>query len=201
MIMPAADTMARYIMILIESIPAFLLVRSCKVFEMSGCRMDLNHRPEKLLSPTELRQPGLVMLSYDHLLILRDFHEIANTPGRSYVKSPRGSQAFGPARRVSDENRPLNDKRLCLFSRFWFRFRRRCHVRERSPALLHHLPSISSGQGDCPHNSCAIRNQQSRPFSEEIRFCHDKSSFWVTVRILSRSVVAPTVEGLGIPGN
>ena len=76
---------------------------------MSGCRMDLNHRPEKLLSPTELRQPGCIMLSYDHLLILRDFHENANTPGRSYVKSPRGSQAFGPARRVSDENRPLSD--------------------------------------------------------------------------------------------
>ena len=83
MIMPTADTTARYIIILTRSISAFLLVRSCKVFEMSGCRMDLNHRPEKLLSPTELRQPGFAKdisvrckLSCDYLVISHDFHEI-----------------------------------------------------------------------------------------------------------------------------
>ncbi len=45
--------------------------------------MDLNHRPEKLLSPTELRQPGFAKdisarceLSRADLVISRDSHEI-----------------------------------------------------------------------------------------------------------------------------
>ena len=62
--------------------------------------MDLNHRPEKLLSPTELRRSDFARdisvrckLSRADLVISQDFHEIG----------------------VSDLNRPLSDVRSIAY--------------------------------------------------------------------------------------